>query len=99
MLTDGALRMLVLLHFHTIGFTPIQLSYLFLLYEFAGLLLIYGGWIAKKVWIINNFVCRINSSNNFSICTFQTRSKLVSSNFHINFCYGFPRFIWSLQRT
>ena len=38
MLTDGALRMLVLLHFHTIGFTPIQLSYLFLLYEFAGII-------------------------------------------------------------
>ena len=26
MLTDGALRMLVLLHFHTLGFTPIQLA-------------------------------------------------------------------------
>lgn len=31
MLTDGALRMLVLLHFHTLGFSPIQLAYLFLL--------------------------------------------------------------------
>ena len=49
MLTDGALRMLVLLHFHTIGFTPIQLSYLFLLYEFAGIITnLYAGWIAKK---------------------------------------------------
>ena len=36
MLTDGALRMLVLLHFHTLGFTPVQLAYLFLLYEVAG---------------------------------------------------------------
>lgn len=34
MLTDGALRMLVLLHFHVLGFGPIQLAYLFLLYEF-----------------------------------------------------------------
>ena len=50
MLTDGALRMLVLLHFHTIGFTPIQLSYLFLLYEFAGIITnLYTGWIAKKI--------------------------------------------------
>ena len=50
MLTDGALRMLVLLHFHTIGFTPIQLSYLFLLYEFAGIITnLYAGWIAKKI--------------------------------------------------
>ena len=37
MLTDGALRMLVLLHFHTLGFTPVQLAYLFVLYEVAGM--------------------------------------------------------------
>ena len=39
MLTDGALRMLVLLHFHTLGFSPIQLAYLFLLYEFMGIVI------------------------------------------------------------
>ncbi|NOZ66240.1 MAG: MFS transporter, partial [Alphaproteobacteria bacterium] len=32
-LTDGALRMLVLLHFHTLGYSPLQLASLFLLYE------------------------------------------------------------------
>ena len=37
MLTDGALRMLVLLHFHTLGFSPVQLAYLFVLYEIAGM--------------------------------------------------------------
>ena len=37
MLTDGALRMLVLLNFHTLGFSPIQLAYLFVLYEIAGM--------------------------------------------------------------
>ena len=37
MLTDGALRMLVLLHFHELGFSPIQLAYLFVLYEIAGM--------------------------------------------------------------
>lgn len=37
MLTDGALRMLVLLHFHGLGFSPLQLAFLFLLYEVAGL--------------------------------------------------------------
>jgi len=36
MLSDGALRMLVLLHFHTLGFSPLQLAYLFILYEIAG---------------------------------------------------------------
>jgi hypothetical protein len=35
-LTDGALRMLVLLHFNELGYTPIQLAFLFLLYEFFG---------------------------------------------------------------
>ena len=49
MLTDGALRMLVLLHFHTLGFTPIQLAYLFVLYEFAGMVTnLCAGWIAAR---------------------------------------------------
>lgn len=49
MLTDGALRMLVLLHFHTLGFSPVQLAYLFLLYEFMGMVTNLGaGWIAKR---------------------------------------------------
>ena len=50
MLTDGALRMLVLLHFHTLGFSPLQLAYLFLLYEFFGMITnLTAGWIAKKL--------------------------------------------------
>ncbi|MGV6849724.1 MAG: organoarsenical effux MFS transporter ArsJ [Marinibacterium sp.] len=49
MLTDGALRMLVLLHFHTLGFSPIQLAYLFLLYEFMGMVTnLSAGWVAKR---------------------------------------------------
>ena len=49
MLTDGALRMLVLLHFHTLGFSPIQLAYLFLLYEFMGMVTnLAAGWIAAR---------------------------------------------------
>lgn len=49
MLTDGALRMLVLLHFHTLGFTPFQLAYLFLLYELAGMLTnLCAGWLAAR---------------------------------------------------
>ncbi len=49
MLTDGALRMLVLLHFHTLGFTPVQLAYLFVLYEFAGMVTnLCAGWIAAR---------------------------------------------------
>ena len=49
MLTDGALRMLVLLHFHTLGFTPIQLAYLFVLYEIARMVTnLSAGWIAAR---------------------------------------------------
>ena len=49
MLTDGALRMLVLLHFHTLGFTPVQLAYLFLLYEVMGIVTnLSAGWLASR---------------------------------------------------
>ncbi|MHA6345808.1 organoarsenical effux MFS transporter ArsJ [Roseivivax sp. CAU 1761] len=49
MLTDGALRMLVLLHFHTLGFSPVQLAWLFLLYELAGIVTnLCAGWIAAR---------------------------------------------------
>ena len=54
MLTDGALRMLVLLHFHTLGFTPVQLAYLFLLYEVAGMVTnLFAGWIAARVGMVS----------------------------------------------
>ncbi|WP_299356762.1 organoarsenical effux MFS transporter ArsJ [uncultured Shimia sp.] len=49
MLTDGALRMLVLLHFHTLGFSPVQLAYLFLLYEVMGVVTnLSAGWLAAR---------------------------------------------------
>lgn len=49
MLSDGALRMLVLLHFNGLGFSPVQLAYLFLLYEIAGIVTNLGaGWIAAR---------------------------------------------------
>lgn len=49
MLSDGALRMLVLLHFDILGFTPIQIAWLFLLYEVAGIVTnLSAGWIAVR---------------------------------------------------
>ncbi len=49
MLSDGALRMLVLLHFHGLGFSPVQLAYLFVLYEVAGVVTnLSAGWIAAR---------------------------------------------------
>lgn len=49
MLSDGALRMLVLLHFNGLGFSPVQLAYLFLLYEVAGIVTnLAAGWLAAR---------------------------------------------------
>ena len=49
MLSDGALRMLVLLHFHTLGYSPVQLAYLFVFYEVAGIVTnLAAGWIAAR---------------------------------------------------
>ena len=49
MLSDGALRMLVLLHFHGLGFSPVELAWLFLLYEVAGIVTnLSAGWIAAR---------------------------------------------------
>jgi MFS family permease len=48
--TDGALRMLVLLHFHALGYSPFELAALFLLYELAGVVTnLVGGWIGSRV--------------------------------------------------
>ena len=48
-LTDGALRMLVLLHFHQLGFTPLDIAFLFLLYEAMGVVTNFlGGWIGAR---------------------------------------------------
>jgi len=51
-LTDGALRMLVLLHFYQLGYTPFTLATLFLLYETAGIFAnLGGGWLALRFGI------------------------------------------------
>ncbi len=51
-LTDGALRMLVLLHFYRLGYSPFTLAFLFLLYEAAGILAnLIGGWLATRYGI------------------------------------------------
>ena len=48
-ITDGAIRMLVLLHFHTLGYTPIQIAFLFLFYEIFGVVTnLFGGWIGSQ---------------------------------------------------
>ncbi len=47
--TDGALRMLVLLYFHTLGYTPLEVAMLFLFYEIFGIVTnLFGGWIGAR---------------------------------------------------
>ncbi len=49
-LTDGALRMLVVLYFHQIGYSPIEIALLFLFYEFFGVITnLTGGWLGARV--------------------------------------------------
>jgi predicted MFS family arabinose efflux permease len=51
-LSDGALRMLVLLHFYRLGYSPFTLALLFLLYEAAGIgANLIGGWLATRFGI------------------------------------------------
>lgn len=49
-ITDGALRMLVLLHFFRLGYSPVQLAFLFLFYEFFGIVTnLLGGWLGSQM--------------------------------------------------
>ena len=49
-LTDGALRMLVVLHFHQLGYSPLQVAMLFLFYEVFGVVTnLVGGWLGARL--------------------------------------------------
>ena len=49
-LTDGALRMLVLLHFYKLGYSPLEIASLFVFYELFGVLTnLFGGWLGARM--------------------------------------------------
>ena len=49
-LTDGALRMLVVLYFHQLGFSPLKIAMLFLFYEVFGVITnLVGGWVGARL--------------------------------------------------
>ncbi len=49
-LTDGAIRMLVVLYFHQLGYSPLEVAMLFLFYEFFGIVTnLVGGWLATRL--------------------------------------------------
>ena len=49
-ITDGAIRMLVVLYFHLLGYTPLEVASLFLLYELCGVFTnLIGGWMGARI--------------------------------------------------
>jgi len=49
-LTDGALRMLVVLYFHQLGYDALQVAFLFLFYEIFGVVTnLVGGWLGARL--------------------------------------------------
>lgn len=49
-ITDGAIRMLVVLHFHQLGYSPFEIAMLFLFYEFFGVVTnLGGGWLGARI--------------------------------------------------
>ena len=57
-LTDGALRMLVVLYFHRLGYSPLEVAMLFLFYEFFGVVTnLFGGWLAARFGLKTTLFC------------------------------------------
>lgn len=49
-LTDGALRMLVVLYFYQLGYAPLEIAYLFIFYELFGVVTnLIGGWLGARI--------------------------------------------------
>jgi len=49
-ITDGAIRMLVVLYFHQLGYSPLEIAMLFLFYEFFGIVTnLVGGWLGSRI--------------------------------------------------
>ena len=52
-ITDGALRMLVLLHLNSLGYSPLEIASLFLFYEVFGVVTNFvGGWLGSRFGLI-----------------------------------------------
>ena len=48
--TDGAIRMLVVLYFHLLGYSPFEVAMLFLFYELFGVFTnLVGGWLGARI--------------------------------------------------
>lgn len=60
-LTDGALRVLVLLHFNDLGYSPVAIAFLFLAYEFMGIVTnLIGGWVGARTGLNRTLVAGLS---------------------------------------
>ncbi len=51
-LTDGAIRMLVVLYFHQLGYSPLEVAMLFVFYELFGIVTnLVGGWLGARLGV------------------------------------------------
>lgn len=56
-ISDGAMRMLVLLHFHDLGYSPLSIAVLFVLYEVMGIATnLLGGWVGSRTGLNRTLV-------------------------------------------
>lgn len=54
-LSDGALRMLVLFHYYTLGYNALDLAFVFVLYELFGVIVnLFGGQLANRIGLLNS---------------------------------------------
>ncbi|MFZ9858652.1 MAG: MFS transporter [Roseiflexaceae bacterium] len=54
-LSDGALRMLVLFHYYTLGYNALDLAFVFVLYELFGVVVnLFGGQLANRIGLLNS---------------------------------------------
>ena len=89
-LTDGALRMLVLLYFHQLGYQPLTIAMLFLFYEVFGVITnLLGGWLGARFGL--------NKTMHFGL--FFTSFCIINVNaaqrlFNYLLCHGSASLIW-----
>ena len=78
-LVDGAIRTLVLFYFDQLGYTPLQVASLFVLYEIAGIVTnLVGGWLAARLGLkITLFMGLRSRSRRLCMLGFAPASLLV----------------------
>lgn len=90
-LTDGALHMLVLLHFHKLGYSPLQLAMLLVLYEVCGILTnLFGGWLGSRFGLsktlFGGLAAQVAALVLLSLV--QPQWSMLTSVVYVMLCYG-----------